>query len=413
MTGTSTTGDSGVLKEAVTPLFQGKQFWLSHNIPQRKWFKELIENLPSDTYSFKYVEDSHRLGKLQNLENYRAGPSEARPVGATNIPTRGHKIPYTLEDDQLLWDWMQPHERNPKASIRGNKIYQELAEKHPRHTYQSYRDRYLKRLKGHPRPGGMPESTDQPAPDGPSNLATRLVQSEPRGGSAQGVEPTAMQANDKKRKRASEDTPGEGNVDSTNKPSLKKRVTEVNIDLPDPFISGPQTKLAAVPHSATASNGQRPTPGAKEARERGATEGSKAPAKEPRQPSQPDPLFLELPFLPSDDEPEEEDMEQDIDAWIDERLLNGKAQHEEQIHLALRCTSMDPDLADRVLAILVEGKPIPDDMPGVWTPEDDKCIEGNETRGIQRVMEKHGTEAFNNRWEYLSMVREAGLLDTL
>ncbi|GJP95807.1 TRF2-interacting telomeric protein/Rap1 C terminal domain-domain-containing protein [Aspergillus niger] len=411
MTGTSTTGDSGVLKEAVTPLFQGKQFWLSHNIPQRKWFKELIEpstiqwTLTGYRYSFKYVEDSHRLGKLQNLENYRAGPSEARPVGATNIPTRGHKIPYTLEDDQLLWDWMQPHERNPKASIRGNKIYQELAEKVSRTPSEL--------LKGHPRPGGMPESTDQPAPDGPSNLATRLVQSEPRGGSAQGVEPTAMQANDKKRKRASEDTPGEGNVDSTNKPSLKKRVTEVNIDLPDPFISGPQTKLAAVPHSATASNGQRPTPGAKEARERGATEGSKAPAKEPRQPSQPDPLFLELPFLPSDDEPEEEDMEQDIDAWIDERLLNGKAQHEEQIHLALRCTSMDPDLADRVLAILVEGKPIPDDMPGVWTPEDDKCIEGNETRGIQRVMEKHGTEAFNNRWEYLSMVREAGLLDTL
>lgn len=259
----------------------------------------------------------------------------------------------------------------------------------------------------------MPETTDQSAPDEPSNLATRTVQFEPRGGSAQGAESTAIQTNDKKRKRASEDTPDEDNVDNPNKPSQKKRATEIIINLPDPFISEPQTKVAAVSHSATASNGQTPTPGATEARERGATQESKAPAKEPHQPSQPDPLFLELPFLPSDDDPEGEDMEQDIDAWIDERLHTGKAQHEEQIHQALRCTSMDPELADRVLAILVEGKPIPDDMPGVWTPEDDKCIEGNETRGIQRVMEKHGTEAFNNRWEYLSMVREAGLLDTL
>ncbi|GAA84003.1 hypothetical protein AKAW_02118 [Aspergillus luchuensis IFO 4308] len=259
----------------------------------------------------------------------------------------------------------------------------------------------------------MPESTEQPAPNEPSNLATRAVQSEPRGGTTPRAASTAIQTNDKKRKRVSEDTPEEGNVDNSNKPSLKKRATEVNINLPDPFISEPQTKVAAVSHSATASNGQRPSPGAKEARERGATLESEAPAKEPHQPSQPDPLFLGFPFLPSDDEPEEEDMEQDIDAWIDERLRTGKAQHEEQIHQALRCTSMDPELADRVLAILVEGKPIPDDMPGVWTPEDDKCIEGNESRGIQRVMEKHGTEAFNNRWEYLSMVREAGLLDTL
>ncbi|GKZ25774.1 hypothetical protein AbraCBS73388_001585 [Aspergillus brasiliensis] len=371
------------------------------------------KNLPSDTYSFKYVEDSHRLGKLQNLENYRAGPSEARPVGASNIPTRGHKVYYTLEDDQLLWDWMQPHERNSKAYIRGNKIYQELAEKHPRHTYQSYRDRYLKKLKGHPRPGGMPEPTDQPVSDGPSNLATRAVQSEPRRGSVPGAESIATQANDKKRKRTSEDTPGKGNVDLTNKPAFKKRATEVNIDLPDPFISQPLTEQAAASHIVTASNGHRPNPAVSEAEERGVIERSKAPATEPHKPSQPDPLFLELPFLPSDNEPEEDATEQDIDAWIDERLQTGKAQHEEQIHQALRCTSMDPDLADRVLAILVKGKPIPDDMPGVWTPEDDNCIEGNETRGIQRVLEKHGTEAFNNRWEYLSMVREAGLLDTL
>lgn len=66
---------------------------------------------------------------MQNLEPYRAGPSEARPVGASYIPTRNHKVPYTVADDQLLWDWMQKYERDSTASISGNKIYQELAAK--------------------------------------------------------------------------------------------------------------------------------------------------------------------------------------------------------------------------------------------------------------------------------------------
>ncbi|KAE8419079.1 hypothetical protein BDV36DRAFT_252442 [Aspergillus pseudocaelatus] len=132
------------------PLFQGKQFWLSHNIPQRSRFKDLIQqyggvvrlhekdadiklvdharkNLPPGTYSYRYVEWSVRNGKLEELEDHRAGPSAARPVGATNIPTRSCPIPYTLEDDQWLWDQMAPYEKDPKAFVGGNKIYQELA----------------------------------------------------------------------------------------------------------------------------------------------------------------------------------------------------------------------------------------------------------------------------------------------
>ncbi|PYI14253.1 hypothetical protein BO99DRAFT_345443 [Aspergillus violaceofuscus CBS 115571] len=275
-------------------LFRGKHFWLSHNVPQRNRFKELIEqhgghirlfekdaeikivdhkrrNLPPDTYSFKFIEDSIRKGRMQNLEPYRAGPSEARPVGASYIPTRNHKVPYTVADDQFLWDWMQKYERDSTASISGNKIYQELAAKVPQ-------------------------------------------------------------------------------------------------------------------------NGADPVP----------------------IPPEIDPLFLQLPFLPSSPEPEPvpdpqpEIPEQDIDTWIDRRLRNGRAT-EAQIIEALRCTSMDPDLADKVLEFMVAGKDIPDDIPGVWTCGDDRCVEGKETRGIQRVLEKHGAEAFDARWEYLSMARAAGL----
>jgi len=81
-------------------------------------------------YSYQWVEKSIKNGRLENLEPYRAGrPSHAaRPVGASGVPTRRHKVHYTLEDDQILWDWMQPYEKSG-APIMGNKIYEMLAEK--------------------------------------------------------------------------------------------------------------------------------------------------------------------------------------------------------------------------------------------------------------------------------------------
>jgi telomeric repeat-binding factor 2-interacting protein 1 len=78
-------------------------------------------------YSYQYIEKSIQRGKLEDLEAHKAGPSAARPVGATNIPARKHRSTYTPGDDQLIFDYMQPFERDPKASISGNKIYQEFA----------------------------------------------------------------------------------------------------------------------------------------------------------------------------------------------------------------------------------------------------------------------------------------------
>lgn len=121
-----------------------------------------------------------------------------------------------------------------------------------------------------------------------------------------------------------------------------------------------------------------------------------------------DPLFLELPFLPSSPEPEEDVPAQDIDAWIDHRLRTGRAKTVEQVIDALRCASMDPDIADEVLRYLVAGKGIPADIPGVWTAEDDRCIEGMDAREVDRVLKKHGMQFVNIRWEYLGMARAAG-----
>ncbi|KAF7117910.1 hypothetical protein CNMCM5793_007241 [Aspergillus hiratsukae] len=470
MAGGNVEGDDGGGSRNGSLLFDGKQFWLSQNIPQRSRFKELIEtnggivrlqekdadiklvdhtrkNLPSDTYSFKFVEDSVRRGKLADLETYRAGPSAQRPVGATHIATRAHRIPYSLQDDQLLWDWVQPYEKDPRASISGNLIYKQLAEKHPRHTYQSYRDRYLKRLRGKPRPGGAAESTVQaPAPPESTMRQSRVPSTAPA----------------RSHERRSEDAP-----EATERIEARKRKRSPEVSEPDRIErqgihDRPRKKatLATLPEKSTSvarhrildehpahteplvttvskrtdqqrneeprrsevlssrvplghgSHGQTKLPSPKPSKTGGATvvhsHKTQLPSGKPD--SIPDSFLFELPFFPSSPESQEEpSQEEDMDKWIEDRLRTGKADNEEQVIKALQCTSMDPRLADKVLVYLSAGKGIPEDMPGVWTPEDDECVETDNSRAVERALKKHGSEAFDARFNYLSMARAAGL----
>ncbi|KAJ5506508.1 hypothetical protein LT330_004583 [Penicillium expansum] len=126
-----------------------------------------------------------------------------------------------------------------------------------------------------------------------------------------------------------------------------------------------------------------------------------------------DPIFLELPFLPSSPASEVSDDHTsdapDVDTWIDQRLARGAK--ESHVFDALRCTSMVPEMADKVLKYLTAGKGIPDDMPGVWTAEDDSCLQAGEYSRVQRALTKHGAEAYKDRWEYFSMARQTGLIE--
>ncbi|EAW06482.1 putative transcription factor Rap1 [Aspergillus clavatus NRRL 1] len=427
-------------------LFEGKRFWLSQNVPQRSRFKELIErnggviklqekdadvkivddtrkNLPSDTYSFKFVEDSIRNGRLADLEAYRAGPSAPRPVGATHIPNRAHKVPYTISDDQMLFDWLQPLEKNPRAAVSGNVIYKEIAEKHPRHTWQSYRDRYLRRLRGRPRPGGgMTASTDQRSTPPQSNATRTPVSSTTPAVSEDihnGRPPVASREPEaKKRKRDPEpDAPERTEANGTSGPP-PKRIAPVTLSERTPVTQhtvheSPTT--SALPDIPWLPSPPPFRPIGDEPKPKGKEQPSPAQAQVTQQPptDQPDSIpsniLLELPFFPSSPESQEEASEQgDIDTWIEDRLRTGKAANEEEVIEALQCTSMDPRLADTVLGFLRDGRGIPENMPGVWTPKDDECVEKGDSRAIEQVLKKHGSDSFKARWEYLSMARAAG-----
>ena len=149
-------------------LFAGKKFWLSRQIPQRSRFITDIEanggevvplekqadiqladharkNAAPNTYSYKYIELSVRNCSLEELENHTLGePSRAsRPVGSIVTAPKGSRNPFTEADDQTLWDWVKPL-ADLGGAISGNEIYKSLERQNPRHTYQSWRDRWIK-----------------------------------------------------------------------------------------------------------------------------------------------------------------------------------------------------------------------------------------------------------------------------
>lgn len=129
-------------------------------------------------------------------------------------------------------------------------------------------------------------------------------------------------------------------------------------------------------------------------------------------------LPFPLPAIPSNpDEPSDDnnstpqptnEKEQTLQTenWITSRLKSKKASNEQQLIQALRCCSMEPNLADKVLKSLRAGKGIPGDMRGVWTAEDDKCLQTGQSRDIERLLEKHGDDFYQKRVDYFKLVKE-------
>ncbi|KIV90316.1 hypothetical protein PV10_07631 [Exophiala mesophila] len=149
-------------------LFSGQTLWFAHTVPQRSYLIHnaklngatvvdldkqadirLVDHVrkgnPSGTYSYRYVERSIQNGKLESLEDHAIGMSTktSRPVGSTIIPAKSSRKPFTNEDDQLLWDWIKPFQDRGGA-WKGNEIYRTLESHYPHHTYQSWRDRWIK-----------------------------------------------------------------------------------------------------------------------------------------------------------------------------------------------------------------------------------------------------------------------------
>ncbi|KAL9610397.1 MAG: hypothetical protein Q9167_004907 [Letrouitia subvulpina] len=106
----------------------------------------------------------------------------------------------------------------------------------------------------------------------------------------------------------------------------------------------------------------------------------------------------------------EDSQETDYDAQIDRffDLQAGLGRSEEDVTAALKCTSMDPDLSEKVLVYMAaHGGEIPSNTPGVWTEEDDEALDSVENKRIMRVQDKHGEQGLVTRWNFLNQYRAA------
>lgn len=133
-----------------------------------------------------------------------------------------------------------------------------------------------------------------------------------------------------------------------------------------------------------------------------------------------DTFFSELPFLSPTPEldgetlneknDDEDDQEEDdkLMEWVDLQVSRGF--DDAAIDDALCCTSLNYELAEKVLSTLAAGNPIPDDIPGVWTAKDDEALQAPDSRDVMRVIQKHGGTSYEDRWTYLSEARERDMI---
>ncbi|KNG50789.1 transcription factor protein [Stemphylium lycopersici] len=178
-------------------LFAGKKFWVAQRVPSRN---RLLDNIkanggeivllekkadylvadhsrrdcPPGSISWKFVDESIEQGELCDPKDHPAGPplGEAREAGATHQPTRSGRAAYTAEEDRILYKWVRDAESRG-GLVSGNEIYKQLEQKYPRHSWQSWRDRYLKQLKDRPPSAfNIPDNAPPSPPSDQSNKRT-------------------------------------------------------------------------------------------------------------------------------------------------------------------------------------------------------------------------------------------------
>ncbi|KAI1741433.1 TRF2-interacting telomeric protein/Rap1 C terminal domain-containing protein [Xylaria scruposa] len=147
-------------------VFRGLKFWISARVPLRKFYTDTIQenggtivskegnadmlicNPAKDpvpgSYSYEFIADAVREGSLDQSENYVCRALAPRRPKAT-------RNGFTNKDDEVLMKFIIEMERLGK-SINGIIIYKEFEEKHPHHTWRSWRDRWVKKLKYTRRP---------------------------------------------------------------------------------------------------------------------------------------------------------------------------------------------------------------------------------------------------------------------
>ena len=174
---------------ALGSLFNGTSFFLVQRVPARSSYVQKIQSnggrvvkletqadyiiadhfrrdCPPGSLSYQFIDAAIRSSSLPDPQDHLAGPPQGtvRDVGST-VPGKQTRTPFTAEDDKVLWQWVE-RSRLEGGLVKGNEIYKQLEAKNGRHTFQAWRDRYVKKLMHQP-PAGVQVTVAANAPPSP------------------------------------------------------------------------------------------------------------------------------------------------------------------------------------------------------------------------------------------------------
>ncbi|KEQ61348.1 uncharacterized protein M437DRAFT_52189 [Aureobasidium melanogenum CBS 110374] len=200
-------------------VFANLKFFVVQRVPSRSHYISLVEinggrivkleaqadyliadhlrhDAPAGSLSYKFIEETVKQGQIPEDDSpFLAGRRKSAMPVTTAVASSSKKstrTPFTDDDDKMLYKWVhRAHEQ--RLATQGNTLYQVLAAHNPRHTFHSWRDRYVKVLSTRPPPGweAYPDDNlptfDTPTAEIPSTAlprSTAINTSAPRSASA-------------------------------------------------------------------------------------------------------------------------------------------------------------------------------------------------------------------------------------
>ncbi|KAG9667200.1 hypothetical protein KCU99_g10115, partial [Aureobasidium melanogenum] len=186
-------------------VFANLKFFIVQRVPSRSHYISLVESnggrvvkleaqadyliadhlrhdAPAGALSYKFIEEAIKQGQIPEDDSpFLAGRRKSTNPVTTAVASSSKKSTRTLftdDDDKLLYKWVRRADDQGLA-IQGNTLYQLLAAHNPRHTFHSWRDRYVKVLSARPPTGweSYPDDNlptfDTPTADLPSTALPR------------------------------------------------------------------------------------------------------------------------------------------------------------------------------------------------------------------------------------------------
>ncbi|KAI4736949.1 hypothetical protein E4T50_12560 [Aureobasidium sp. EXF-12298] len=157
-------------------VFANLKFFIVQRVPSRSHYISLVESnggrvvkleaqadyliadhlrhdAPAGALSYKFIEEAIKQGQIPEDDSpFLAGRRKSTNPVTTAVASSSKKSTRTLftdDDDKLLYKWVRRADDQGLA-IQGNTLYQLLAAHNPRHTFHSWRDRYVKVLSTKP-----------------------------------------------------------------------------------------------------------------------------------------------------------------------------------------------------------------------------------------------------------------------